>query len=250
MGNDYRVKPRSNDEVKALAKRLLVECGTDNRFPVNVLSILNRNEINTDFGNKRLICNVVPDNELGDDDAVTKFENGVVTITVKETVWQSALLGVGRSRMTIAHELGHAVMHEGPPMARATGARGRSALLWIKSFESAEHQAKIFASALLIPDWAAAELQSAAEISTQFGVSLEAASIYFEELREKRNRANSVQRVDRLAAEFRQSVNTKSYIESTCPNCGRETVRLNGMKTRCDTCGRIGDSQDGDEFVG
>jgi Zn-dependent peptidase ImmA (M78 family) len=74
------------------------------------------------------------------------------------TVFNAAKLGEGRSRMTLVHELGHALMHDGGPKFRHTGAVGTTDLSKDRPFESAERQAKIFAPAFLIHDEIAATL--------------------------------------------------------------------------------------------
>jgi hypothetical protein len=188
LSTDYPVVGRSDEEIRKLAKGLLACVGAHNREPVNVLAILDRKEIPTVFGLKRLVLNIVDDAALDGNDALTIFGNALVTISVKRAVHNEAKLGVGRARMTLAHELGHAVVHKGPPMARATGAYGVSRHRWIKPFESAEHQAKVFAAALLINDVSGEFVESAEQASVRFGISLEAAEIYHAALIEERNR--------------------------------------------------------------
>ena len=63
--------------------------------------------------------------------------------------------------MTLAHELGHGVMHaaEGLVDNRVTGVGGTTELSKARASESAEHQAKVFASAFLIDDERALELE-------------------------------------------------------------------------------------------
>lgn len=93
-------------------------------------------------------------------------------------------------------------MHDGPPMSRR--ALGNAKFNFIKAFESAEHQAKVFAPAFLINDQIAERLTSAEKISVEFGVSLKSATIYFEQLSERRNRGKSIEKVRRMADEVRE----------------------------------------------
>jgi Zn-dependent peptidase ImmA (M78 family) len=65
---------------------------------------------------------------------------------------------------------------------RPGGASGPTTLSKINASESAEHQAKVFASAFLIDDKGAAELESPLEIATEFLVSLAAAEICYERI--------------------------------------------------------------------
>jgi hypothetical protein len=250
MSSDYRVKGLTNEAIRSLAKRSLEFYRASNRYPVNVLSLIQTGTVCTVRGDKKLVFRVVPDVELGDNDAVTTYAPGVVEITCKMSVRDRAALGVGRDRMTLAHELGHAVLHEGPAKARATGAVGRTKINWIAPFESAEHQAKVFAAAFLIVDEFAEQASSAEEVSVLFGVSIEAAEIYFARLIERQDRPKSVARVKQLAAEFARSISggvkKTRYLATACQTCGQSTLIPIGGKYLCDTCERIGDLPDGD----
>lgn len=97
--------------------------------------------------------------------------------------------------MTLAHELGHGVMHHGATLFGSSSAAGSTELSRTSPWESAEHQAKVFASAFLIDDKVAATLSSPDEISTEFLVSLEAAEICFERMIEEAEHTRSAERV-------------------------------------------------------
>lgn len=80
---------------------------------------------------------------MGSDDAVTELIENVVIIKVRRSVHEQAVWGVGRARMTLAHELGHAITHPGMAKARRTGAAGRAATdRAVPYHRSAEHQAR------------------------------------------------------------------------------------------------------------
>jgi hypothetical protein len=72
---------------------------------------------------------------------------------------------------------------------------------WLQPFESAEHQVKVFAPAFLTNDVIAETLSSAEEISIEFGISLESAKIYFEELTSLRDRELAAENLRRIADE-------------------------------------------------
>ena len=146
------------------------------------------------YGRKKLLFLVVDDGELGKADAKTEFAKGVVTISVERSVRDQARLGVGRARMTLAHELAHAVMHHGTPLFRLISEVGPTALAKETAYESAEHQAKVFAAAFLIHDEDAALMRDAEEISAQFGVSIEAARICRSRLQKKAERCGASMR--------------------------------------------------------
>jgi len=125
----------------------------------------------------------------------------------------------------------------------------------VAPFESAEHQAKVFAPAFLIDDVVAGTLDSAEEISVRFGISSESADIYFKELTEQRERAKNAERVLRaaqeLASDFSESLKPSPsavrYIEDVCTSCHCQTVLPIGIKFMCTTCNNVSDRfQDGD----
>jgi IrrE N-terminal-like domain len=251
MEEDYRVKGRSNLEFRELAKKLRDFFGVGEHSRVDVLACLSTRSIWTVKGVQRLNFQVRPDPEMGRDDAVTSYGKGIITIAVKQSVRDQALVGDGRARQTLAHELGHAVMHDGRPMSRRSGASGNGSPKWLKAFESAEHQAKVFAPAFLINDTVSGRATSPEDISVEAGISLESANIYFEELTEHRNHEKSAANVLRLADEFRAlttpALPKTHYLNEFCTTCGKLTVFPVGIKFMCDTCHTVVDRfQDGD----
>ncbi|EJL6759089.1 ImmA/IrrE family metallo-endopeptidase [Vibrio cholerae] len=93
------------------------------------------------------------------------------TIILREDVYDRALEGHGRDRMTAAHELGHYVLHSNLNIqfARADGN--------LKPYENSEWQANCFGGELLVPYMKRHLLvgKSTAEIAEACGISLEAA---------------------------------------------------------------------------
>jgi Zn-dependent peptidase ImmA (M78 family) len=183
---------------------------------------------------------------MGDKDGRTDFIDETVVITVKRSIHEKALWGDGRSRMTLAHELAHGVLHYGVTMYRASSASGTTLLSRINAAESAEHQAKVFAAAFLIDDEVARKLTTPEEISLEFGVSLEAAQICFERLADEAERVQSAERVKRSNEIFqdrmrRHSEPALSYLEDPCGTCGSVTLIPMGVKALCHKCGAITD---------
>jgi hypothetical protein len=252
MSADKRVPARSDDEIRRIAERTKTEFGLSRRRPVNILRCLESGSVLTLYGRKKLIFVVVDDSELCDADAKTEFSKGVVTITCRRSVRDRANMGVGRDRMTLAHELAHAVLHHSVPMLRIVGAAGTTDLSKDGAHTSAEHQAKVFAAAFLIHDEDAAQMLSPAEISEQFGVSLQAAEICFSRLARKAERQQSGERVrksaDELIALLQGKQETqKTYLSDPCAACYAVALIPLGMKVLCDNCGFVGDRfQDGD----
>ena len=152
MSDDYYVAKRKNKEIRAEALSAKTFYKTEKRRPVNIIRCLGSGRIPTRRGCKTLIYNLVNDDEMGSRDGKTEFVADTVVISIKRSVHQKARWGDGRARMTLAHELGHGVMHDGATMFRKSDAVGPTELSRTSPWESAEHQAKVFASAFLIDD--------------------------------------------------------------------------------------------------
>ncbi len=165
MSIDSRMPPRSDAELRRIAERAKAEFGISRRWPVNINQCLNSGSVLTLYGKKQLVFRIVDDAELPGADAKTEFVTGVVTITCRRSVHDQAVMGVGRDRMTLAHELGHAVLHDSETLFRRAGAVGATKLSLQGAHTSAEHQAKVFAAAFLIHDDYAANMSGAEEIS-------------------------------------------------------------------------------------
>lgn len=120
--------------------------------------------------------NIVPDFEfcIGDSEemenaqGLTYPNSGVVKI--RQDVYEGAVKGNGRDRLTIAHELFHLLRHEDYNITFARIEKGNS----IKAYEDPEWQADAFGGELLVPKHLIQDL-SAEEISEKCGVSLSAA---------------------------------------------------------------------------
>jgi hypothetical protein len=245
--DDRKVARRSNDECRRIAQRTKTYYGIGRTWPVNIGRALRSGKVLTLYGEKRLIYAVVDDQALGMKDAKTEVTDDSIVVTVKKIIDSLATWGDGRARMTLSHELGHAVMHaEGGHIDhRPAGASGLTTLSKINASESAEHQAKVFASAFLIDDKGAAELESPFEIATEFLVSIAAAEICYERIQLERERAASAVRVMKANNEFQALMkgtrNKRSYLPAHCISCKCQTLISLGIKVGCETCGYMGD---------
>ncbi|WP_421416490.1 ImmA/IrrE family metallo-endopeptidase [Serratia plymuthica] len=101
-------------------------------------------------------------------------------IILREDIYEGAVEGLGRDRMTVAHEIGHLLMHKNIAFARAEPG------VQIRAFESSEWQAKCFSGELLVPMHHSRVLESMSveEIAKECGVSCQAAD-YQKELIKK-----------------------------------------------------------------
>src|SRR5271154_1797003 len=120
MSDDYSVPKRSNKEIRAEALSTKKFYGTEKRRPVNIIRCLQSGQILTRRGRRKLIYNIVDDDLMDNRDGKTEFTADAIIISVKRSVHQKALWGDGRARMTLAHELGHGVMHNGAAMFRSS----------------------------------------------------------------------------------------------------------------------------------
>jgi hypothetical protein len=202
--DDRRVTRRSNDECRRIAENTKAYFGIGRTWPVYVGRILRSRKVLTLRGEKLLIYRVVDNKTLGIKDAKTEMVDGAIVVTAKQAIDSLAAFGEGRARMTLAHELGHAVMHatEGAVDHRATGATGMTTVSKINAAESAEHQAKVFASAFLIDGTRAAELATPLEIATEFLVSLSAAEICYDRIQAECERVVAAARVSEANSKF------------------------------------------------
>jgi hypothetical protein len=224
MSEDRRVSRLSDVEVRNFARKARKFHGTDKRRPVNIVRCLKSEHVLTRCGVKKLIYQIVDDSEMSGKDARTDFTPEAIVISVKRSVDQEAAWGVGRARMTLSHELGHAVLHYGEPMFRGSGETGATRLSKIRPEESAEHQAKVFASAFLIEDEVAETLQSADEISTEFLVSLEAANICFSRLQREKRRREGSERVRKSNEAFQASMGKTEHTFMYGPAVRRKRI--------------------------
>lgn len=87
---------------------------------------------------------------------------------LREDVYERAIKGKARDRFTVAHEIGHAVMHVGTLNRVESGTA-------VPAYRNPEWQANKFAAALLMPRQLIHQCTSTGEIVTKFGVSREAA---------------------------------------------------------------------------
>ena len=245
--DDRRVTRRSDDECRRIAQNTKAYFGIGRTWPVYICRVLRSRKAYTIRGEKPLIYRVVDNPVLGIKDAKTELIDGSIVVTAKQAIDSLAAWGEGRARMTLAHELGHAVMHAtaGAVDHRATGATGTTTVSKISAAESAEHQAKVFASAFLMDDTRAAELTTPLEIATEFLVSLSAAEICYERIQAERERVASAARVleanSKFQAMMRQSEKKNSYLQALCIACKCQTLVPLGIKVGCETCGYVGD---------
>jgi len=108
---------------------------------------------------------IVPDRELGDAEATTSMNERVIRIS--ESCYAAARRGHPRYPFTLAHELGHLLLHTGRQTSLARGT--------VKAYVDPEWQANAFASAFLMPPDGVKACGCISDIMRRYGVSRPAA---------------------------------------------------------------------------
>ena len=169
--NGYIVPPMSVEKIHNLARAIRImnaDC-IDESGRIDIMAVLEFNNIHYSYK---------PDEEMGQILGLT-MSNG--DIFLRESIGDGAIIGDGRSRFTVAHELGHYAMHKdhiglARPVSSST-----------KVYCNAEWQANEFAGALLLPN----ELiiknghLSVEQLADKFGVSIECAQTRINKLNKK-----------------------------------------------------------------
>jgi hypothetical protein len=99
------------------------------------------------------------------------------TIQLRQDVYEGACRGKGRDRLTIAHEIGHYVLHDGLTLPRKIEKSK------VPAYRDAEWQANCFAGELLVSARYAKECRNSFEVSEMFGVSDACAAIQYRVLK-------------------------------------------------------------------
>lgn len=139
---------------------------------------------------------------------------------IEAETWEHASMGDPYSRHVIAHEIGHAVLHD--KNAKMFSRHESRYNTYGMEEYSSEWQAEVFASHLLIPD----------EMALMFD-SVELLALH----------AGSPQKyaLERLGAVRRRKKAPSSSAHGTesCITCGNFSVSTNGLIKRCDFCGLL-----------
>ncbi len=164
----------SREAVERAAYQFLLEMNLLGKMPLDILAAIDKGIAvrSSPIAGFKLV--IVPDENLGSD-ALTDFRER--EILVKSSVWTGCSQGNPRHRMTLAHEVGHAVLHSdhATPKARMTGASRKRE--HYKLADQSEREADQFASALLMPRVVVQQSKDAVDLAQKCQVSREAAAI-------------------------------------------------------------------------
>jgi Zn-dependent peptidase ImmA (M78 family) len=119
------------------------------------------------------VWEVLPTHEMGDEHGLTIPSEHIIRL--REDVYNRACDGHGRDRMTVAHEIGHYLLHRTPAVfARGDNKKKKEEPL--PPFRSSEWQANCFGAELLVfPEGIDASMADT-EVAKMRGVSKDAAA--------------------------------------------------------------------------
>lgn len=164
----YIVKPRGRVSLRSIAIKVRQAFNIEEPF----LDIVRLLDVVLPAVYDQFEYQILEDAELDPDHARTYPEKKI--IQVQQSVDKRARDFVGRDRFTLAHELGHLVLHQDADMGL------RRAKQSDKAYECSEWQANCFAGELLIPHTHINKSDSIEDIMDRFRVSYQAAGIQFD----------------------------------------------------------------------
>ncbi len=171
--SSFRSQPRSKKDIRNkadLIRSIVNELSENNDdFPIIEFVEIILPQIFDDF-----ILHIEEAKEMNNNHGLTDVQAG--TIKIREDVYYGACNGNGRDRFTIAHELGHYLLHSKDNLKLA---RSDSE---IKVYENPEWQANTFAAELLMPCSLIAKGDTKETLSKRFGVSYSAAEVRLKSL--------------------------------------------------------------------
>jgi hypothetical protein len=164
--HNFRATPQSRTDIRATAMQLRQSLGLAHQLWFPALEVV---ELVMPKLDKEYFFQVATHDELGSSHGLTIRDGDEVSIMLREDIYERAYAHEGRDRGTVAHELGHYLMHaRSPALHRNFGGP-------LKSFEDPEWQAKCFQGELLVPRHLVTGM-SAYDVARQCGVSMDAAA--------------------------------------------------------------------------
>ena len=172
-GSIFRVSSRSTENIAAIAMDIRAHLGVEGEPHFNVIGLL-EDLLYQEWDQVRFeVC----DSEEMDGAEGHTCPAGTF-IALREDVYRGACNGDGRARFTVAHELGHLVLHAKQPLRRAAAGE-------LKPFQSSEWQADMFAAQLLMPAQFFSWVDNEQSVMRRHGVTHSAARYRLNHLRKK-----------------------------------------------------------------
>lgn len=174
MMEDAFVKALSARDIERLATAWREAFGVSEAWVPDLIDILESKlpQIFPDF------TLVVRDDDVMED-AEAYTQSNPPRIVLRESVYRGAASSNARCRMTLAHELGHLVLHKGALNARHTTPTDPPIM---KLYNSAEWQARKFAAYFLMPEHVVRQFGSLQDLAANCVVSHQAAGIRMDEV--------------------------------------------------------------------
>lgn len=172
MSEDHYVQPASRQDIEAKAYAWRDALGVSTYCAAPDMTAI----LEIELRKKLPIISILikSDQTMDNIEAYTEFDPP--TITLRESVYTAAAKHDGRARMTLAHELGHLLLHKSAAPLNRAPERYKNADK-LKPFASAEYQANVFGAAFLVPDWIACDFDDPAALARHCCVSRKLATI-------------------------------------------------------------------------
>jgi len=199
----------------------------------DMVAQLARRSIWTRFGEKEFDYQVVKDEDLGGDEAITLVTDSHVRVRLSQSTYERACALDRRARWTIAHELAHCALHKNvAPLARS---RQQTAPRVVPHYVSVERQAEVFTGSYLITEAMVAIVTSPSELADRFLISLSAADVRWEKRRTPESRESVASGFKKLRMELGQAGAPTMSEPSLlfCPGCGQPSLMPLGVKYLC-----------------
>ncbi|MBD55350.1 ImmA/IrrE family metallo-endopeptidase [uncultured Pseudoalteromonas sp.] len=166
----HKVAPLSTATIEKSAREYRDAFQLNMKPRVNICALLEALQ-----GADALTFEIVEDEELAEAEATTYPNQN--RILIRNSVYEDAACGDGRARFTLAHEIGHLILHKNQTPAFS---RGRHQV-----YEDSEWQADTFASEFLMDSRFIKENDDEHSLMEKFQVSYTAAKMKLKKLNKK-----------------------------------------------------------------
>lgn len=171
--NCYKATGISRQDIRRVVRHIKKLTGLENIFYFPIMQFL---ELVLPTLIPDFVLEVVPVKEMGNKHGETYPSKNLIRI--REDVYLGAHAGNGRDRLTIAHEIGHLLLHDDDSIALCRLAPDEK----LKAYEDPEWQANAFGGELLASSYLINGL-SVREVSERCGVTEAAASVQLNALK-------------------------------------------------------------------
>lgn len=171
--NCYKATGISRLDIRRIVRHIKRLTGLENVFYFPIMQFL---ELVLPTLIPDFVLEVVPVKEMGNKHGETYPSKNLIRI--REDVYHGALAGNGRDRLTIAHEIGHLLLHDDDSIALCRLAPDEK----LRAYEDPEWQANAFGGELLASSYLIDGL-SVHEVSRRCGVTEAAASVQLNALK-------------------------------------------------------------------